>query len=174
MIIAAPGGGLSFSVPAATAKFVVSELLGHGYVRRAGLGILGQTVNVPLQLARALKLPRATTVECVAAVEDGPAAAAGLQPGDWVVAVDSEPVTTMDGLFKQVANRTVGSAVMLSILRARGTGKAENVVLNLGPASISTSATAGGLGQPNRPNWQRAKDGKSPAHNLLKRLRGES
>lgn len=128
-IIAAPGGGISFSVPSDTATFVISELMSHGHVRRAGLGLLGQTRMVGQKLARDLKLPRPTTIECAGVLPGGPAEKAGLQPGDFVVAVDGTPITSMDELFKVVAPKPIGTEVMVSVLR-QGV-QPENVMMSL-------------------------------------------
>jgi len=49
--------GLSFAVPIDTAKWVVSELLAHGKVRRAYLGVAGQTRPISRQAQRRLDLP---------------------------------------------------------------------------------------------------------------------
>lgn len=128
-IIAAPGGGISFSVPSSTASFVVSEILSHGHVRRAALGIMGSTRMIGQKLARDLKLDRATTVEVAGVTPGGPADQAGLQVGDLLVALDSVPVTSMDSLFSMVARKPIGDQAMLSVIRANG--KAENLMITL-------------------------------------------
>ena len=152
-IIPAPGGGLSFSVPSATATFVVAELMAHGRVRRASLGILGRTRPISPALAQPLRLPTATTVELVDVPLEGPAGVAGLRPGDLLVAVNNLPVTCMDELFRVVSDREVGSDVLVSVLRSDGRGghgAAENVLIQLQEAAGAGSPLPA-PGQPGAP-----------------------
>jgi S1-C subfamily serine protease len=62
--VLAPAQGVCFAVPSNTASFVLSELLRHGRVRRAYLGIAGEEVLLPAPLARAhgLASPRGIAV----------------------------------------------------------------------------------------------------------------
>ena len=89
------------------------------------------------KLARDLKLDRATTVECAGVTKGGPADQAGLQAGDLIVALDSVPITSMDALFRMVANKPIGDQAMLSVIRS--SGKAENLVITLQEVSGEVS-----------------------------------
>ena len=84
--IIAGAQSLCFSVPADTARWVVSELLRHGRVRRAWLGVKAQTVPLPRRTAvhHGLELASAVSVDEVLA--DGPAERAGVKAGDRIVA----------------------------------------------------------------------------------------
>ena len=64
--------GLGFAVPANTARWVVGELIGHGRVRRALLGIAGTAVVLPRQLVRDLDLLSDQAVAVVAVEPSGP------------------------------------------------------------------------------------------------------
>ena len=76
MIIGAQG--ICFAVASNTAVFVVSEIIRHGRVRRAHIGIVAQSVPLPRRLALALgRDPRAVGIGQVES--GGPAASAGLQ-----------------------------------------------------------------------------------------------
>jgi len=130
-IIPAPGGGLSFSVPAATCSFVVSELLSHGEVRRPSLGIIGTSRPIPESLAKKLRLPIPTTVECIEVAANGAAAAGGLHPGDLLVMLDGQPITCMDALYRLVSSKAHGDTVMISVIRNGGRGTAENLTIQL-------------------------------------------
>ena len=73
--------GICFAVGSNTAVFVVGEIIRHGRVRRAHIGIAGQTVPLPRRLALALGAgPQAVRIGGVE--PGGPAALAGLQEGD--------------------------------------------------------------------------------------------
>ena len=56
-----PAQGLCFAVPSNTASFVVSEILRHGHVRRAFLGVAAEEVLLPAPLARAAGLVGSVT-----------------------------------------------------------------------------------------------------------------
>ena len=54
---------------------------------------------------------------------------AGIQPDDLIVAVDGQPITSMDGLYREVATRPVDSVMQVSIIR--GETDAFNVAVKL-------------------------------------------
>ncbi|HZO15797.1 MAG TPA: trypsin-like peptidase domain-containing protein [Polyangiaceae bacterium] len=109
--------GIGFAVPATTAAWVVSELLAHGRVRRAWLGIAGFVRPLGRRLARARELTLETTVEVAEVQPNSPAAEAGLRQGDRIVAFDGTPTPTVDDLHRQLRNATPGRAIELTLLR---------------------------------------------------------
>ena len=115
--IIAMAQGLSFAVPIDTATWVIGELLAHGRVRRAWLGLVAQ--NRPLDAARGRRLAIAapTVVEIVSVEPDGPAAAAGLRAGDWLLAIDGQPTPTIDQLHRRLTTVAIGTPVAVAILR---------------------------------------------------------
>ena len=115
--IIAMAQGLSFAVPIDTATWVIGELLAHGRVRRAWLGLVAQ--NRPLDAARGRRLAIAapTVVEIVSVEPDGPAAAAGLRAGDWLLAIDGQPTPTIDQLHRRLTTVAIGTPVAIAILR---------------------------------------------------------
>jgi S1-C subfamily serine protease len=127
--IIAGAQSLCFSIPADTAQWVVSELLHHGSVRRAWLGIAAQTVPVPRRsvLYHGLEAPSAVSVDEV--VADGPAARAGVRPGDRIVRVDERPTRDVDTLHRLLGGERIGRPVRVDLLR--GTQK---LALDLVPA----------------------------------------
>jgi S1-C subfamily serine protease len=111
------GQGLAFAVPANTASFVAGEILAHGRVRRAFLGIQGAEVLIPGPLARRLGR-KETRAVAVHAVEPGsPAAAAGVRPRDVVLSFRGEPVTTIADLHRRLDANAIGADVPLEVLR---------------------------------------------------------
>ena len=96
---------------------MIGELLAHGRVRRAWLGLVAQ--NRPLDAARGRRLAIAapTVVEIVSVEPDGPAAAAGLRAGDWLLAIDGQPTPTIDQLHRRLTTFAIGTPVAIAILR---------------------------------------------------------
>jgi S1-C subfamily serine protease len=110
--------GIAFAIPVDTARWVVSELLTRGRVRRAYLGVTGRTRPLDRRLARRLDLTQETAVEIVAVEPASPAAQAGLREGDLIVALDAGAVVRIDDLHRALAVRAVGVPIALSIVRA--------------------------------------------------------
>ena len=115
--------GICFAVASNTAVFVVSEFIAHGRVRRAYIGIAGQTVPLSRRVALAAQAgPRAVRVgEMVAG---GPAAVAGLQVGDVLLSLDGAPVTGTDDLIRLLSADRIGREIEITYLR---NGKLETV-----------------------------------------------
>ena len=109
--------GIGFAIPAATAQWVLTEILTQGRVRRAWLGIAARDRPLDLRLVRALGLKAARAVEILSRERDGPAAATDLHPGDLIVAVDEEPVDGIDALHRRLARVPPGTELALSVVR---------------------------------------------------------
>ena len=110
--------GLCFAVPASTAAFVLSEILRHGRVRRAWLGLGAEEALVPAVLARANGLTTAKGI-LVRTVQPGsPAAAAGIRLGDVIVRLDGTDVASVSDLHRRLDASAIGRALRLSVLRA--------------------------------------------------------
>lgn len=119
--IIAQAQGLGFSVPAGTARWVVSELVSHGSVRRRYLGISATVVPVPKRLARDLDLLTDRGIEIAALSPDGPAERAGLAVGDLVYAVNDRLVTSIDQLHRLLMGLSEDRELVLSVLRGSRT-----------------------------------------------------
>src|SRR5262245_10116036 len=115
--IIAMAQGLGFAVPATTARWVVSELLAHGRVRRLSLGISVTVAAIGRRLARELDLLTDQAVEIVEVASRGPAAAAGLRPGDWVVSAGGRIVTGTDDLHRVLTGIKDAREIPLQIVR---------------------------------------------------------
>lgn len=109
--------GISFAVPVNTVKWVVPQLLAHGRVRRAYLGLAGQGRPIDRRLARQSGLELEHAVEVLSVEPNGPAARAELEPGDVVVAMDGRPVASVDDLHRILAEWPIGRAATLTLLR---------------------------------------------------------
>jgi len=109
--------GLSFAVPVNTAKWVVSELLTRGKVRRAYLGLAGQTRPVGRRTQRFFELSAATAVEVVSVEPNGPAHRAGLRERDLIVLVNGASAGSVDDVHRLLVGKQAGSLVTLTVLR---------------------------------------------------------
>jgi S1-C subfamily serine protease len=113
----AGGQGICFAVGIDTAIDVATRLMRDGRVRRARLGVAAQTVPLERRLARAHGLEQSAAALVTEVQPDGPAAVAGLRPGDTVVALDGEPVAGVDDLHRALTAERIGRALRLDILR---------------------------------------------------------
>ncbi|HET9902789.1 MAG TPA: trypsin-like peptidase domain-containing protein [Xanthobacteraceae bacterium] len=109
--------GICFAVASNTAHVVLSELIRHGRVRRAFIGVAGQTVPVPRRHAHAAGITNAFGVMILSCDPDGPAAAAGLMSRDIIVRLDDQPVTGVDDLVRLLNADRIGKPVLVEALR---------------------------------------------------------
>jgi S1-C subfamily serine protease len=109
--------GICFAVASNTAQFVLSELIQHGRVRRAYVGVSAQTAPVPRRHARAAGIDNATGAMIAALESNGPAAEAGLMSLDTIVRADSVAVTGVDDLIRLLNGERIGRSVTIEVLR---------------------------------------------------------
>src|SRR5207248_9037392 len=114
-----PAQGICFAVPINAAKHVLPQLMQYGRVVRGYLGLHGRVVPIPRAVARDLGLEQRTAVEVVALEENGPAADAGLEEEDLIVALGDEPATNVDDLHRQLMKLPVGLPATITLLRGR-------------------------------------------------------
>src|SRR6185295_17383715 len=93
--------GLSFAIPIEVARNVEEQLVKTGRVSRGRIGVAIQDVNAQLAESFGLDRPRGALVSSVE--KDGPAAHAGVAPGDVILSVDGRPVERYGELSSQIA-----------------------------------------------------------------------
>ncbi len=109
--------GIGFAIPAATAQWVLTQILTRGRVRRAWLGIAARDRPLDLRLVRALDLKAMRAVEILSRERAGPASESDLQPGDLIVAVNDEPVDGIDTLHRLLGGVPPGTELALTVVR---------------------------------------------------------
>lgn len=114
----------TLAVPATTARRSVEQLLARGRVDHPWLGLATSDTATPVHGA---------LVQVVDA--EGPAASAGLLPGDVVVDLGGREVRGMGALLREVRRRQVGEAVVLGVVR--GSDRLE-VTVTLAPRPRAT------------------------------------
>jgi S1-C subfamily serine protease len=112
-----PAQGLCFATPVDTAQFVAGYLMRDGKIRRAYVGIAGQNIDLPRRLVRFHQLTMESGVLVISVEEGSPAAAAGLEDGDVIVALDGSVIATIDDLHRMLTGDKIGATSALTILR---------------------------------------------------------
>jgi len=115
IIVAAQG--ICFSVSIDIAQQIVPELMRHGRVRRASLGIGAQNMRLPRRYVRYFDLPIESAVRVVEVADSGPARLAGVQSGDILVRIDDHAIDGIDTLHRLLDASRIGRGVELSLLR---------------------------------------------------------
>jgi serine protease Do len=107
--------GIGFAVPSNMARWVADQLVTHGRVRRASIGIAIQPLTP--ELAEQLSATVRTGV-VVAEVRSGsPAEAAGLQPGDIIVRYAGAEVATPQQMQIMVEQTPIGESRTIEMIR---------------------------------------------------------
>lgn len=117
------------TLPANTARWVTDELITHGRVRRAYLGIAGQTVFLPPVFQRFLSLDQQTAIGVLNVVKRGAADEASMRAGDVILSLNGQPTKTMDDLLRLLSKEKSGEKVRLDVVRS---GMRAEIELSLG------------------------------------------
>jgi S1-C subfamily serine protease len=114
-----PAQGICFAIPVNMARQVLPQLMQHGRVFRGYLGLHGRAVPIPRHLQRQYELTQATGVEVVQLQEGGPAAEAGVEEEDVIVALGDVEATSIDDLHRQLLRLPVGVPATITLLRGQ-------------------------------------------------------
>ncbi len=135
--------GYGFAIPISLAKTVADDLIAHGRVRRAVLGI--QILDVTAEEAKAAQLPTIAGVTVRGFAGDGTepssARSAGMEVGDVIVAVEGLPVDRVGTLQRIVRTRKPGDLVSVDVMRF-GERKTFKVKLAEAPSEAPPTAVA--------------------------------
>jgi S1-C subfamily serine protease len=109
--------GICFAIAANTAQYVLGELVRHGRVRRAFIGIAAAQTALPRRLRHQAGVAQASAV-MVSSVEPGsPAAQADIRPGDVILGIDGCTVTGADDLIRLLTGEQIGRTIEVEFLR---------------------------------------------------------
>ena len=109
--------GICFAVASNTAQFVLSEIIRHGYVRRAYIGVAGQTAPIPRRHAVVAGVDNKVGALLAQVEPDSPAAKAGLLPGDVVIKLDGVEVNGVDDLIRALDRDRIDRTLAMDVLR---------------------------------------------------------
>jgi len=109
--------GICFATAIDTAKWVVTQLLLHGKVRRGYLGFAGANVPLARRTVRYHELLVERGVRVESLETGGPAEGAGLESGDVIVAFGGHPVAGIDDLHRLLTGERIGQPTTISVLR---------------------------------------------------------
>jgi S1-C subfamily serine protease len=109
--------GICFAVAANTASFVLGELVRHGRVRRAFIGIAAQQTAIPRRRRHAFGLTQEGAVMIGTVEPDSAAARAGLKASDILIALDGQTIAGADDLVRALTGEKIGRDVALDVLR---------------------------------------------------------
>ena len=115
--IIASAQGICFAIGIDTVQQVVMELLRHGRVRRASLGIGAQTVPVPQRLRRHFELSQRHATRVLQVLTGGPCARAGVESGDLLVGFEGQPLEGVDDLHRTLIGSRIGLPITLDLIR---------------------------------------------------------
>ncbi len=108
--------GICFAVASNTASYVVTEIIRHGRVRRAYVGIAAQTVALPKRWHAITGLRQSRGVTVAVVEPRSPAAKAGIQEGDVIVSVAGITVTGVDDLLRSLSAESIGRPTTLGLV----------------------------------------------------------
>ncbi len=134
--------GYGFAIPINLARRVMDQIIEHGRVRRAALGVTVR--NASPNDAAYVGLPdiHGVLVEDYGS-EASPARKAGLEPGDIIIAIDGKPVEYVGQLQQRIAFRKPGETVKVEVARKGGARKSFQVQLQELPAAATVASVDG-------------------------------
>jgi S1-C subfamily serine protease len=111
--------GLCFAIGIDTAADVTARLMRDGRVKRARLGLAGQTTVLDSRLARRLHRDADTAILVaeVTGEHGGAASRGGVRQGDLLLEFDGQPVFTVDDLHRLLTDNAAGRKVQVKVLR---------------------------------------------------------
>lgn len=109
--------GLSFSVDINTAKEIAQQLIHHGKVFKAYLGIMLQEVAINPKVKQHFNLTNRKGLFVTRIESESPASRSQLQEGDIIISFNGHPVNSTHELFKELARKEILDLIDISVIR---------------------------------------------------------
>jgi len=107
--------GIGFAIPVSTAKLVLEGIIRDGQITRGWIGV--EPNDLSPELAETFDVKTRQGVIITGVLQNGPAAQAGIRPGDVIVKIANQPVTDVTQLLSLVASLKPGTAARFSVER---------------------------------------------------------
>jgi serine protease DegQ len=107
--------GIGFAIPVSTAQQVLDGIVKDGRVSRGWIGV--EPNDLSPELAETFGVKTREGVIITGVLQNGPAAQAGIRPGDVIINVAEKPVANVSGLLSAVASLKPGAAAKFTLLR---------------------------------------------------------
>lgn len=130
--------GYGFAIPITLAKQVMDDIIEHGRVRRAVIGVQISPVEPEDAAVAGLKTIQGVKVGGYSS-DDSPARAAGLEPGDIIIAADGKPADRVSTLQRIIRSHEPGETVTIDVMRY-GTKKTFRVKLAEAPSETQVAS----------------------------------
>lgn len=116
--IYSPSGGnvgIGFAIPVTLAHRIMNQLIAYGQVRRGSLGI--EVQDITANLARAFNLNKNSGVIITSIESDSPADSAGLQAGDIITKLNTNPIKNQHDFENQEGLFELNTSIEIDYLR---------------------------------------------------------
>jgi len=115
--IIAGAHGICFAIPSSTAQVVIPQLIRDGRVRRAFIGVSGQSVRLSRRRVQLSHLTAASGVLVTEVVEGGAADVAGLKIRDVILELGGTVISSVDDLHRVLTQEAISHETTVSVLR---------------------------------------------------------
>jgi serine protease DegQ len=122
--------GIGFAIPVATAKMVLDGIVKDGQVTRGWIGV--EPSDLSPELAQTFDIKNESGVIITGVLQNGPAALAGMRPGDVILRIGDKPIADVVQLLGAVASLKPGTAAVFGISR-KGQAQELNVIPGVRP-----------------------------------------
>ncbi|MCG8403961.1 MAG: trypsin-like peptidase domain-containing protein [Phycisphaerales bacterium] len=116
--IIAMAQGLGFAVPSKTARWVTTEILAHGHVRRRQLGVVATVRRLPRHKVREFDLLSDQVVQVLKVAADSVAERAGIRAGDLVTSINGRITASVDDVHRLLELIPRDTQVDITVIRS--------------------------------------------------------